>query len=571
MTSTDTDLLVLGGGLSGLTLALQVLRARPSTRVLVVEKSSWPPPVAAHKVGESTVELGTHYLREVLGLAEYLDAEQLPKIGLRFFFRTTPDAPLSERPEYGATGELPVPSHQLDRGLFEAELARRVQAAGGTFVPETRVTGVELDKQGHRVTLEGARSGTVTTRWVVDGTGRASTLKRTLGLLKTTDHGASAAWFRVERPIDPDTWDEDPEFRGRVPEGVRRLSTNHLMGPGYWVWLIPLVSGSTSIGIVADPDVHPLKTYSTPERALAWLREHEPRCAHALGELDGLQDFKLLRHYSHHTERLISPARWALTGDAGAFLDPFYSPGTDFIALANTYISDCVVRDLDGERIRSRANEYDRTFREMIDAWMPVYLRMYATFGVDRVLALKVTWDFSTYWAFQVPTFANHGFTDPMFMARSRRLWQRITDVNRNLQANLLHWARQEGEPSGMGPGFTDPMSLDYLREFHVSMTRPLGPAALEARLERNLEVLETVAAEITRLGAHRLYGFDLDAAVDPGSFSFEALARGEEQQSPGPLRAVDGGIRADLMRCRAVDLPGAPLTPPREYAQSPI
>ncbi len=32
----------------------------------------------------------------------------------------------------------------------------------------------------------------------------------------------------------------------------RRLATNHYMGRGYWVWVIPLGNGETSIGVVFD-------------------------------------------------------------------------------------------------------------------------------------------------------------------------------------------------------------------------------------------------------------------------------------------------------------------------------
>ena len=73
-----------------------------------------------------------------------------------------------------------------------------------------------------------------------------------------------------------------------MPTGERWLSTNHLMGKGYWVWLIPLGSGSTSIGIVADDDLHPYARINRFERAMDWLREFEPQCAavveaHAIG------------------------------------------------------------------------------------------------------------------------------------------------------------------------------------------------------------------------------------------------------------------------------------------------
>ena len=72
-----------------------------------------------------------------------------------------------------------------------------------------------------------------------------------------------------------------------MPTGERWLSTNHLMGRGYWVWLIPLGSGSTSIGIVADDDLHPYSRINRYERALEWLREFEPQCAAVVEQLRG--------------------------------------------------------------------------------------------------------------------------------------------------------------------------------------------------------------------------------------------------------------------------------------------
>ena len=84
--SDQYDVAILGGGMAGLTLALQLKKVRPSIRFLVIEKQKHPVPEAAHKVGESTVEIAAHYLRDILGLEEHLHTQHVRKFGLRMFF-----------------------------------------------------------------------------------------------------------------------------------------------------------------------------------------------------------------------------------------------------------------------------------------------------------------------------------------------------------------------------------------------------------------------------------------------------------------------------------------------------
>src|ERR1700761_2238801 len=78
------DVVIMGGGLAGLAMANQLMLARPQTSLLVFDKRADPAPEAAFKVGESSVEIGAHYYRSAVGMADHLDETQLRKPGLRF-------------------------------------------------------------------------------------------------------------------------------------------------------------------------------------------------------------------------------------------------------------------------------------------------------------------------------------------------------------------------------------------------------------------------------------------------------------------------------------------------------
>lgn len=67
--------------------------------------------------------------------------------------------------------------------------------------------------------------------------------------------------------------------------------------------------------IVADPAVHPFETFNTYEKAVEWMRVNQPlayKMLVPLGEGEGLLDFKILKHYAHHTGKLYSEERRAL-------------------------------------------------------------------------------------------------------------------------------------------------------------------------------------------------------------------------------------------------------------------
>src|SRR3954447_5263991 len=95
------DVAILGGGLAGLTLAIQLKQRRPETSVAVLEKREGPAPLAAFKVGESTVPAGAHYFAEVIGMDDHMRSDQLMKCGLRFFLPAGGNEDITRRVEFG--------------------------------------------------------------------------------------------------------------------------------------------------------------------------------------------------------------------------------------------------------------------------------------------------------------------------------------------------------------------------------------------------------------------------------------------------------------------------------------
>jgi flavin-dependent dehydrogenase len=333
------DVVIIGAGWAGLTLARQLKLTNPELSVLQLEANT----TFCAKVGEATVEMTGHYFVHRLGLVNYLYRNHLPKNGLRFFFDSKQhDLSLDQMSEHGTTSIPPHPAFQLDRARLEEDLVAMNREQGIDLLMGAKVTQFSIDSNDiHQVTYQyQGESHATSGRWLIDASGRASMIAKKHRLHHRRDVPKHASmWGRFSDIKDIDSLG-DSEWRAKV--NGRFLSTIHFTGKGYWIWVIPLSGGFTSIGIVCDKTVLEKPPMKQTE-FLEFLAEHR-----GLGELmvdSQIEDFEAWGQLAYRADRYISEQRWATAGFAAMFLDPLFSGGGDFIAVINDSICNTIIAD----------------------------------------------------------------------------------------------------------------------------------------------------------------------------------------------------------------------------------
>jgi flavin-dependent dehydrogenase len=401
---------VVGGALSGAATALLLQRKDPSLRIILIEKNEQ----LKRRVGEATVEVSAYFLTRVLGLTHFLTQTQLCKNGLRFWFYNEQTQDLGDCSEIGGEYLSTVPSFLVDRALLDEEVLRCAVEAGVILIRPATVTSVDLSAGGSQILHLHSQEGVsqIQARWVVDASGVRCLLARANHWWRpNTEHPTLAVWSRWRSVEDWDGYQTAQKYpqMSKHYVGIRGTATNHMTGDGWWAWWITLQGGETSIGVVMDTrrSVWPEDDAPVGEKLRRFLSQHVA----AREMLQGAEfiegDVHFRRNLPYFSE-VQSGDGFVLIGDAWAFLDPFYSPGMDWIAFTSLAAVRLIMTWRRGEEvtpiIETQNRDFTMGYQRMFAA---LYEKKYDYLGDYELMQIALRLDIALYYLFVVrPVFS---------------------------------------------------------------------------------------------------------------------------------------------------------------------
>jgi FAD-dependent halogenase len=312
----ETDVVVIGGGPGGSTLATLVTMA--GHNVVLLEKEKFP----RYQIGESLLPSTVHGICRLTGAAdEIAKAGFVKKRGGTFRWGANPEPwtfAFSVSPKM--TGDT---SHafQVERSKFDHILLNNARHTG-VDVREQHTVNDAIDDgtriRGVTYTDPAGNTGTIHAKYVVDASGNKSHIYQRAGASRQySEFFRSLALFGY--------------FEGgkRMPEPNNGNILCAAFESG-WFWYIPLSDELTSVGAVVRRE-DAAKIQGDPEEALKALIAECPMISEYLRNATRVTEgqygeLRVRKDYSYANTRFWRPGI-ALVGDSACFVDPVFSSG----------------------------------------------------------------------------------------------------------------------------------------------------------------------------------------------------------------------------------------------------
>ena len=425
---TDWDVVIMGGALAGSATACMLRRKNPRLRVLILERSER----LKRRVGESTVEISAYFLGRVLGLTDHLLEKHIPKQGMRFWFSNDRARALDQCSETGPRYNVRLPGYQVDRAVLDEHVLATAVAEGTVTQRSARIKCVRLVEGGAQTIEWEDANGTAqatTTRWVVDASGVAAILPRQERWhVPNHAHPTATCWSRWTqvRSLDGrEVSSKYPAWASRV-KALRSTATNHMTGRGWWAWFIPLKGGDVSVGVVYDQRLTELPPGPNLGERLRGMLNTHPVARELLADAKWQEGDVHFRRNLAYSSTTYATDGAVVVGDAAAFIDPFYSPGMDWISFSTSAATALIIDSFRGRAMGPAVARHNRNFRQSYERWFKaLYLNKYYYMADFDLMTLAFRLDLGLYYigiVTQPFRHGNHLLETPPF-AHSRSKW----------------------------------------------------------------------------------------------------------------------------------------------------
>jgi FADH2 O2-dependent halogenase len=398
------DIAILGAGFAGsiTALVLQKIGRHP----VLLDRGHHP----RFAIGESSTPLANLALEQLsrdydlprlFPFTEYGRWQQAyPEIAVGLkrgftFYQHEPGQPFQPTPDHA--NEMLVaasPANEVGdthwlREQFDHFLVREVEAAGIPYYDDTDVTALIHDDGWH---LRGSRHGeevAIDATFVVDATGPASVLARTLGIPTDPVGLLTNSWSVYSHFTDVERWEDVlGELNGSTadhPYHCDDAALHHVLADG-WIWVLRFNNGVTSAGVALDGQRHPPDSSLSAEAVWQNVLDTYPGVARQFARARAIRPWVRTGRLQRRARQVAGPD-WVMMPHAAYFFDALFSAG-----IAHTMVGiQRLARILESPRSPTALAEqlagYERALFREVEFLDWLVHGCYRTFGRFELLA----------------------------------------------------------------------------------------------------------------------------------------------------------------------------------------
>ncbi len=374
----EYDVVIMGAGYAGVCQARHLLLKVPNIRIAIIDPRSEDPSEVKHRPGESTLEAASMFLFSELGLHDYLLEQHTHKAGLNWHWPKDVDKTESLDDYYNiwVNRQLTIPSFHLNRLKFDLDLLEMNKQMGAHFyngrvvdldlTPGDELNSVKVKLHDDYIQLKA--------KHLIDAAGRKFIIgRKTDNLLLNPKElpvniKPSSGWVLVKN-VDRSIFDNSVYSTETLES--RYYATNHWMGKGHWLWMIPVDTQTKelSVGLIHHPDVIPSELVNTKDKFYAFIEANHNLLYQLLKSGEHIE-FNYWPKIAHTSKKMFSADNWYVIGDAASNFDALYSTGTTMSCIAIESVTEIIRAKLGNEKDAEKKREAYHDFNLAVARFM---------------------------------------------------------------------------------------------------------------------------------------------------------------------------------------------------------